>query len=78
MKELWVEKYLPTQLTVMCLERCTLQKKQVQQWITDGTIPFIVSGNAGIGKTTLAKILLNQLEINDPDVLEINASRTTV
>ena len=53
------------------------QKKQVQQWIKDGTIPHLLfSGNAGIGKTTLAKILLNQLEVNDLDVLEINASRT--
>ena len=53
------------------------QRQQVKQWITDGTIPHLLfSGNAGIGKTTLAKILLNQLEINDLDVLEINASRT--
>jgi DNA polymerase III delta prime subunit len=37
---------------------------------------LIFSGNAGIGKTTLAKILINQLEINEYDVLEINASRT--
>ena len=46
------------------------QKKQVQQWIKDGTIPHLLfSGNAGIGKTTLAKILLNlQLEVNDLDV----------
>ena len=34
------------------------------------------SGNAGIGKTTLAKVLLHELDINDLDVLEINASRT--
>ena len=53
------------------------QRKQVEQWIKDGTIPHLLfSGNAGIGKTTLAKILLTQLEINDLDVLEINASRT--
>jgi DNA polymerase III delta prime subunit len=53
------------------------QKRQVQQWIKDGTIPHLLfSGNAGIGKTTLAKILLAQLEVNDLDVLEINASRT--
>ena len=53
------------------------QKRQVQQWIKDGTIPHLLfSGNAGIGKTTLAKILLEQLEVNDLDILEINASRT--
>ena len=34
------------------------------------------SGNAGIGKTTPVKLLFNELEINDLDILEINASRT--
>ena len=33
-------------------------------------------GNAGIGKTTLAKLLSNELELNDLDILEINASPT--
>ena len=37
---------------------------------------IVVEGPIGVGKTTLAKILLNQLEVNDLDVLEINASRT--
>ena len=76
MKELWVEKYRPNTVDGYVF-RDEHQKKQVQQWIKDGTIPHLLfSGNAGIGKTTLAKILLNQLEVNDIDVLEINASRT--
>ena len=76
MKELWVEKYRPNTVDGYVF-RDEHQKKQVQQWIKDGTIPHLLfSGNAGIGKTTLAKILLNQLEVNDLDVLEINASRT--
>lgn len=76
MKELWVEKYRPNTVDGYVF-RDDAQKQQVKQWITDGTIPHLLfSGNAGIGKTTLAKILLNQLEINDLDVLEINASRT--
>tara|TARA_A200000159_G_scaffold138948_1_gene140184 strand:+ start:966 stop:1880 length:915 start_codon:yes stop_codon:yes gene_type:complete len=76
MKELWVEKYRPSTVDGYVF-RDDAQKKQVKQWITDGTIPHLLfSGNAGIGKTTLAKILLNQLEVNDLDVLEINASRT--
>ena len=74
MKELWVEKYRPSTVDGYVF-RDDAQKKQVKQWITDGTIPHLLfSGNAGIGKTTLAKILLNQLEVNDLDVLEINAS----
>ena len=76
MKELWVEKYRPSTVDGYVF-RDDAQKQQVKQWITDKTIPHLLfSGNAGIGKTTLAKILLNQLEINDLDVLEINASRT--
>ena len=34
-----------------------------------------MSGTPGIGKTTLAKLLLNELEISPYDILEINASR---
>ena len=76
MKELWVEKYRPDTVDGYVF-RDDAQKQQVKQWIADGTIPHLLfSGNAGIGKTTLAKILLNQLEVNDLDVLEINASRT--
>jgi DNA polymerase III delta prime subunit len=36
----------------------------------------LFSGNAGIGKTTLAKLLFNELDVNPLDILEINASRT--
>ena len=76
MKELWVEKYRPKDVDGYVF-RDEHQKRQVQQWIKDGTIPHLLfSGNAGIGKTTLAKILLEQLEVNDLDILEINASRT--
>lgn len=76
MKELWVEKYRPRTVDGYVF-RDEHQRNQVNTWIKDGTIPHLLfSGNAGIGKTTLAKILLNQLEVNDLDVLEINASRT--
>ncbi len=76
MKELWVEKYRPNTIDGYVF-RDAHQKEQIQSWIKQGSIPHLLfSGNAGIGKTTLAKILLNELEINDLDVLEINASRT--
>jgi replication factor C small subunit len=76
MKELWVEKYRPKTIDGYVF-RDEGQKKQIKQWIKDNTIPHLLfSGNAGIGKTTLAKILFNELEINDLDIMEINASRT--
>ena len=76
MKELWVEKYRPKTVDGYVF-RDEAQRSQVKTWIKDKTIPHLLfSGNAGIGKTTLAKLLFNELEINDLDVLEINASRT--
>ena len=76
MKELWVEKYRPKTVSEYVF-RDDHQRKQVESWIKDKTIPHLLfSGNAGIGKTTLAKVLFNELEVNDLDVLEINASRT--
>jgi len=75
MKELWVEKYRPGTLNGYVF-RDEHQKIQIQQWIKDGSIPhLLLSGNAGIGKTTLARILFNELEINSFDIMEINASR---
>jgi replication factor C small subunit len=75
MKELWVEKYRPGTLNGYVF-RDEHQKTQIQQWIKDGSIPhLLLSGNAGIGKTTLARILFNELEINPFDIMEINDSR---
>jgi replication factor C small subunit len=75
MKELWVEKYRPNTVNGYVF-RDETQKMQVLQWIKEKSIPhLLLSGNAGIGKTTLAKILLNELDVNSLDVLEINASR---
>lgn len=76
MKELWVEKYRPNTVDGYVF-RDNHQKEQVQSWIQQKSIPHLLfSGAAGIGKTTLAKILFNELDLNPLDVLEINASRT--
>jgi DNA polymerase III delta prime subunit len=76
MKELWVEKYRPKTLDGYVYQN-DFQKKQVVTWVKEQSIPHLLfSGSAGIGKTTLAKILLNELDISEHDILEINASRT--
>jgi len=75
MKELWVEKYRPNTVDGYVF-RDAGQKKQILTWIKDGSIPhLLLSGSPGIGKTTLAKLLLHELEIPAYDILEMNASR---
>jgi len=75
MKELWTEKYRPQDIDGYVF-RDQAQKDQVAGWIKSGSIPHLLfSGAPGVGKTTLAKILINQLGIDSYDVLEINASR---
>jgi replication factor C small subunit len=75
MNQLWVEKYRPKNVDGYVF-RDENQRKQVESWIKQGSIPhLLLSGSPGIGKTTLAKLLLNELEIPQYDILEINASR---
>jgi len=75
MKELWVERYRPKTVADYVFKD-DAQRRQVNAWIKDGSIPhLLLSGAAGIGKTTLAKVLCNELGIEEYDVLEINASR---
>jgi DNA polymerase III delta prime subunit len=73
---LWVEKYRPNTIDSYVF-RDQQQKNQIDGWIKQQSIPHLLfSGSAGIGKTTLAKILFNELDIEPLDILEINGSRT--
>jgi DNA polymerase III delta prime subunit len=72
---LWVEKYRPKTTADYVFVDDT-RRQQVQEWIAQGSIPnLLFSGEPGTGKTTLAKVLINELGVDDYDVLEINASR---
>lgn len=75
MKELWVEKYRP-QTTDDYVWINKEQKNMVTTWIKDKYIPhMLLAGGAGSGKTTLAKVLVNELGIDSAEFLHINASR---
>ena len=74
MKELWVEKYRPNTVDgYVFVDQA--QRDQVQQWIQDGSVPHLMlSGSAGTGKTTLAKMLINELGVDEYDVMYANGS----
>ena len=75
MKQLWTEKYRPRKVSDY-VWKDEDQKNQVETWIKAGSIPHVLlSGSPGVGKTTLAKVLINELELEQADVMEINASR---
>jgi replication factor C small subunit len=73
--KLWVEAYRPKTVADYVFVNQT-QREQVERWIKDESIPhLLLSGDPGTGKTTLAKVLINELGVEDFDVLEVNASR---
>jgi len=75
MKELWTEKYRPKTIDEYVFTDDN-HKSQIESYIKEGSIPhLLIHGPAGTGKTTLAKVLVNQLNIDDYDFLQVNASR---
>jgi len=75
MKQIWTEKYRPKTVNEYVF-RDENQREQINSWIKNQSIPHLLfSGGPGIGKTTLAKVLLNELDVNPYDILEMNGSR---
>ena len=70
-KNLWIEKYRPSTLDSLVLEESTRQ--DIEKYAKTGEIPHLLfHGQAGGGKTTLAKLIVN--ELLDCDYLYINGS----
>ena len=75
MKKLWTEAHRPATVDEYVF-RDNQQREQIDAWIAAKSVPHLLfSGPAGTGKTTLAKILIRALDIDQYDLLEINASR---
>jgi len=75
MKELWIEKYRPQTVDGYVFVDDN-QRQQVESWIQDGSIPnLLFSGSPGTGKTTLGKLLINELGVDEYDVLYANGSK---
>lgn len=71
LKPVWVEKYRPTQLeqVIMTDER---MRSTFQRMITDGDIPnMLIHGSSGTGKSTISRVLLNELKVSKMDTLRI-------
>jgi len=67
---LWVEEFRPTKLEDMILS--DYQRELFAKFIAEKSIPhLLLYGNVGSGKTTIARILLDQIEC---DSMELNAS----
>ena len=59
---LWVEKYRPQNLDACVLP--TNLKNTLREFVADGNVPNVTfAGGPGIGKTTAAKALLNELDL---------------
>jgi DNA polymerase III delta prime subunit len=82
MEYLWVEKYRPTKI-----DECILPKnlkETFKQFVQSGELPnFLFCGTAGVGKTTVAKALCNEigaeyLLINGSEESGIDTLRTKI
>jgi DNA polymerase III delta prime subunit len=75
MRQLWTELYRPNTVDGYVFTD-DAQRQQVQHWIKQGSIPhLLLSGSPGTGKTTLAKLLINELGVDEFDVLYSNGSK---
>lgn len=76
MKKLLVEKYRPNTIKGYVFQDKTTEDK-VTKWLKDGEIPnLLFTGSPGCGKSTLARILINELDVDPSDLKRINGSLT--
>jgi DNA polymerase III delta prime subunit len=75
MNQLWVEQYRPKTVDGYVFQDDGM-REQIQSWIKAGSIPHLLfHGGPGTGKTTLAKMLLNELGVDEYDIMYANGSK---
>lgn len=72
--KLWVERYRPRSIEDYIFQEKS-HKLAFLRMIADQSIPhLLLSGVQGTGKTTIAKILISEMPVDEIDILTINAS----
>lgn len=74
MRQLWVKKHAPKDIGEFCFSSSTI-KKMIRQFIDSQSIPhLLLTGAPGTGKSTLARLLIEDCGVTGVDVLTIDAS----
>lgn len=74
-KQLWVRKHSPKTLAEVVFQD-DAQKKKFMKYKAEGSFPhLLLSGIQGSGKTTISNALVHDCNIDEMDVLTINASK---
>jgi len=70
--DLWVEKWRPNTLADYVWSSAD-QQNQVQAWVKEGKIPhLLLTGSPGVGKTSLAFMLMTLLGVDKGDIKFVN------
>lgn len=72
--QLWVDKYIPASIE-QYVWRDSAMRRKFEEYLAEGAMPHVLfSGRAGLGKTSLAKLMLKLLGVPSGDILIIKAS----